>query len=257
MTGFGFIIGCVAGTLGIGGGLLMIPALSFIAPLLGLPHYPIHLASGLSAVHVLGSSSLSTWVYINQRRMRWQWVWPLGIGSIAGGLLGGVVSKYMPEIMLYSVFVGFLIMAFLMTVFRKRLRQVSLFDKDEIDEHPNTTQRVFLALVGFIVGFVAANIGVGGSVLVIPILMTQFHQRTKHAIANAAGFVMLTAVASVVGKAMVGLIPLPEAIFLTLGSISGGLVGARANRFIPSLWLRTALATVIMVSLIRTLFAII
>lgn len=257
LIAFGFVVGCLAGLLGIGGGMLIIPSLTFLAPYLGLPLYSIHTVSGLAAVQSLGASSLSAWVYFVQRRLRWAWVWPLASGGILGGFAGSVISVMLPEKVLYMIFIFFLMTSLVMTLFRQYFRRASLFRRIDKQQEPTLKQRWFLIFAGFVIGAIAGSLGVGGSVLVIPMLMTQFHQRTKHAIANSIGFVLITSLSAVLGKAVVGLIPIPQAFYLSLGSIAGGWVGARTNRQLPSVWLRAALMLLMVMTIIRTMLEIV
>ncbi|MGH7058548.1 MAG: sulfite exporter TauE/SafE family protein, partial [Acetobacteraceae bacterium] len=157
------VIGIIAPAVGIGGGLLMVPAFLFILPRFGIaPDLVTHLAVGSSVGAATLMSLSSVGVHARHGEVDWRVFAGLAPGLIAGAVLGGLVAHWLPDAVLHRVFAG-LMLAIALWLF------VGLKPR----EHEET-RRPHIGLtvpVGFAVGAVSTMVGIGGGSMIVPFLL--------------------------------------------------------------------------------------
>lgn len=103
----GLVAGVLSATLGVGGGVVFVPAL---VTLLGFEQ---QLAQGTSLAVILPTVVIGTTVHARAGRVDWNIAIAGGIGGVFGGVIGAQVALILPEAVLSRLFAGFL---FLMAV---------------------------------------------------------------------------------------------------------------------------------------------
>ncbi len=120
MTGVALIVvglaaGALSATLGIGGGLVFVPALAVIAS------FDQQLAQGTSLAVIVPTVAIGAYVHARAGRVDWAIAIPVGLGGIAGGLIGAQVALGLDETLLRRMFAVFLaLMAVRMLLRRAR-----------------------------------------------------------------------------------------------------------------------------------------
>jgi uncharacterized protein len=99
----GLLAGLVAGLLGVGGGILFVPAL-----MLFLGHSQIE-AEATSLLAIVPVAAVGAWRQDRYGNVRWRSLRALLVGSLAGAPLGVVAANALPERALRSVFAAFLL----------------------------------------------------------------------------------------------------------------------------------------------------
>ena len=90
LLGLGMATGLVAGLLGIGGGMLMVPFLTILFTQFQFPDaYILHMAIATSMTTIVFTAITSVRAQQKKKMIRWDIVWRLAPGIIIGGLLGG------------------------------------------------------------------------------------------------------------------------------------------------------------------------
>ncbi len=248
----GAFIGFISGLLGIGGGVLTVPALLTLPPLWGEAAYSIQMATGISMVQSFAGSFSGLWVHARKGMLRFSILLPLITGSLCGGFLGGVFSSVIPTLGLYLLFAGTLVLVLGISLFQQIVHLPT--SEDFTTTSPLGFGRGFL--IGGGISFLAANTGIGGAAILMPILIYLQKIPTRVAIATGAGFVVLTALSAILGKWLTHLLPLQDALWLSLGALVGGMLGGLcSHRFSPTL-LQRLLIVFIVLALVRTLYAI-
>nr|WP_216607940.1 sulfite exporter TauE/SafE family protein [Vibrio sp. RE88] len=156
----GGIVGVMAGLLGIGGGLIVVPALLFLLPMAGIDpaiSMQIALATSLASIIVTsGSSALNHFKLGNVDMYVVKWLMP---GVVVGGFLGANVAEWIPSQYLPKVFgVIVLCLAVQMLFSIKRKSQKSM---------PGNGATV---AIGTGIGMVSSLAGIGGGSLSVPFL---------------------------------------------------------------------------------------
>ena len=204
----GIFIGILAGFFGIGGGIILIPILM----LLGID---IKTAIGISIIQMVFSSLYGS--YLNYKKgslILGEGVW-VGIGGFIGGAIGAYTSNLVPERVLQLLFLGVVLFA-LYNIFTAKASK---------GEEVKTLSYIVLFIVGLIIGIFAISLGVGGSILLTPILAGFLHYPIKKAVSAGLFFVAFSSVAGLVTKLSTGTIDLEKGIYVAVASLLGVYIG--------------------------------
>lgn len=154
----GVIAGYLAGFLGIGGGFVVVPALtllflrdSTIAP------WAIHMAVATSLATMLVTSLSSIIAHHRRGAIRWSLVRSLSGGLVIGAVLGAVIADALQGDALVRVFGSFAILAGLQLI----------LGRSPAGEKPLPGQPA-VSLVGVVFGAISSLIGIGGGALTGP-----------------------------------------------------------------------------------------
>ncbi len=204
----GTLVGTLSGFFGIGGGMILVPILL----LLGID---IKTAIGISIVQMVFSSFYGS--YLNHKKgslILGEGVW-VGIGGFIGGAIGAYVSHLLPEKILQFLFLGLLFFALY------RLFSAKVSDSGEVKR----LSSIVLFVVGLIIGIFAISLGVGGSILLTPILAGFLHYPIKKAVSAGLFFVAFSSVAGLITKLSTGTIDLGKGIYVAVASLLGVYIG--------------------------------
>jgi len=208
LVAVGILVGTLSGFFGIGGGMILVPILM----LLGID---IKTAIGISIVQMVFSSFYGS--YLNHKKgslVMGEGIW-VGVGGFVGGAIGAYVSDMVPEEMLQFLFLGLLIFALY------RLFSAKSSESGEV----KTLDPKVLFVVGFIIGIFAISLGVGGSILLTPILAGFLHYPIKKAVSAGLFFVAFSSVAGLFMKLSTGTIDLEKGIYVAVASLLGVYIG--------------------------------
>ncbi|MFT5313431.1 MAG: putative membrane protein YfcA, partial [Paraglaciecola sp.] len=157
----GALVGLLAGLLGIGGGLIMVPALVYLyVEVLSVElslAMPMAIATSLSTIMLTGlSASRAHFKLGNLNRFVLLWS---GIGIALGAVLGAQLASIMSGELLKDVF------AYLVLLIAGQM----LFGAQNSSKY--ALSKVPLSLVGFITGCLSALMGIGGGSIMVPALV--------------------------------------------------------------------------------------
>ncbi|WP_420583600.1 sulfite exporter TauE/SafE family protein [Ruegeria sp.] len=178
----GVVGGILAGLLGVGGGIVIVPALYFALSLTGSdPALTIQVAVGTSLATIVFTSLSSSWGHYKRGALDMallkRWAPAILVGVIVGALLGGLVSGYI----LVAVFATVAGLVALDMIFRKP-------GSDSVVR--SFSKRVW-AMTGVFAGAVSAMMGIGGGTVCVPVLnFLGYDIRKAVGTAAAIGFVI-------------------------------------------------------------------
>ena len=204
----GVFVGTLSGFFGIGGGMILIPILL----LLGID---IKTAIGISIVQMVFSSLYGS--YLNHKKgslVVGEGIW-VGVGGFFGGFLGAYVSRLLPDTILQYLFISLLIFAL--------FRLFSAKSKD--DAVVKVLDFKLLFVIGAIIGTFSISLGIGGSILLTPILAGFLHYPIKKAVSAGLFFVIFSSIAGLVSHLSVGSIDLEKGLYVAVASLFGVFVG--------------------------------
>jgi uncharacterized membrane protein YfcA len=157
----GAIAGVLAGLLGVGGGLVIVPMLVFCFTRLGLPEASImHLALGTSMASIMFTSVSSFWSHHKRGAVDWIVVRRLAPGSFAGTFCGTFAVSGLSTDWLKGFFA-----VFLAYVAVQMMRDKKPKPSRELPGVPG------MLGVGGLIGLVSSLVGIGGGTLSVPFLM--------------------------------------------------------------------------------------
>lgn len=159
--GAGAIAGILAGLLGIGGGLVIVPMVVFCLTWQGVPNeFIMHLALGTSMASIIFTSVSSFWSHHKRGAVHWSIVRRIVLGILVGTFLGSCVASRMSTNWLKGFFVVFVFyVAFQMLTNQKPKASRSL---------PGS---LGMFGVGNAIGVVSSFVGIGGGTLSVPFMM--------------------------------------------------------------------------------------
>ena len=203
--------GVLAGLLGVGGGIVLVPSFFYTFQLLGL--------SGPQLMQVCLATSLATIIVTSIRSVLshnrkgavdWDILKGWAPGIVIGALVGVLAASALRSATLQAIFGGLGLVIGIYMIFGRNTWRIA-------DEMPSGgKQYVFSPLVGFL----SVLMGIGGGSFAVP-LMTLSSVPIHRSVATAAGFGLLIALPSVVAFLFVP-VPLEVRPPMTLGSVNLG-----------------------------------
>jgi len=183
----GVVAGVLAGLLGVGGGIVIVPALYFLFHLQGLPEPLImHLAVGSSLMTVIFTSISSTLAHHHRGAVLWPVALWLAPGIVIGALLGAGLADLLPESILRRAFAVFEVYVALQMMLGLKPRPSR-----------NLPGAPVLGLIGGGIGTISSMLGIGGGTLTVPFLIwCNVNIRNAVATSAACGLPIATAGAS-------------------------------------------------------------
>ncbi len=175
LIAIGLAAGLLSGLFGIGGGTIIVPALALW---LGMPQ---RLAAGTSVAAILPAAAVGAISYAVQGNVDWTAALCLAVGIVAGAQLGTYLLVRLPVSALQWAFMVFLLVVIVTLWFVVPQRE------DEIGI--NLLSAALLVLTGFITGVLSGVLGVGGGVIVVPVLM--FFFGANDLVAKGSSLVMM------------------------------------------------------------------
>jgi uncharacterized protein len=198
----GAIVGFFAGLLGIGGGLIMVPVLTFI---FGTQHFPpdriLHLALGTTMAAIIFTSVSSLRTHHAHGAVNWQIVKYITPGIVIGTLGGATLVSALPSRVLSIIFVVFIYYA-----------ATQMLLKTTPKPSRTLPGRLGMFGAGSVIGAISSFVAIGGGLLTVPFLSI-CNVRLQHAIGTAAAVGFPIAVAGAIGYIANGMAqpqPLPE-----------------------------------------------
>ena len=187
-------VGFVAGLFGIGGGLITVPFLYYIFGSLGIDQqYIMHLAVGTSFAIIIPTSIVSVLTHHRFKAVNFDIVKSYGIFVVLGVIIGTIFAASLKT---KSLVLFFSIIILCLGMYLLLLKEK---EKNSIVE-----MKLHLKIIlGFIVGFISAPMGIGGAVMNVPILKFFGYPITK-AIGSAAAIGFLIALFGAIGFSISG-----------------------------------------------------
>lgn len=239
--------GFLAGLLGIGGGMLMVPFLTIILSGRGVaPDLAVKMAIATSMATIIFTSLSSVRAHHKRGAVRWDIVTRLAPGIVIGSMIASLgvfaLLKGSYLAIVFGLFVGFSATQMFLNKKPKPTRQM-----------PGTGGQ--LAAGGFI-GFLSGLVGAGGGFISVP-FMTWCNIAIHNAVATSAALGFPIAAANVVGYALsgqnvqnlpaasFGYIWLPGLVVIAICSVLMAPLGAKAAHALPVDRLKRIFATIL------------
>lgn len=240
----GAAAGFFSGLLGIGGGLVVVPLLTFIFGVQGnvAPEVAMHVAVATSLSSILFTSVSSARAHARRGSVDWHFVRGLAPGIVAGTLIGSFGAAYIPGFGLRAFFVMFL---------------VCIATQMLLDLYPSARPAApgpaTLAGAGLIIGGVSSLVGLGGGSLTVPFLRwcgTTMHRAVGTssavawpiAVAGTFGFVASGWENPLLPAWSLGYVNLPATLGIACTSVFFAPLGARLAHALPVPVLRRVFA---------------
>ena len=182
------VAGFMAGLLGVGGGIIMVPALYYAFTVLDFDIVTrMHLSVGTSLAIIIPTSIISTKTHMEYDAVDFKMVKSFGLFIVAGVIAGTFLAVNMktPALVLF-----FSIFAFMVGLF-------FIFLREKLVDNPKAISDFVKKISGIIIGFISVPLGIGGGSLMVPFMRT-FGYDIRKSIGTAAAVGFLIAVSGTI-----------------------------------------------------------
>ena len=250
----GAVAGVLAGLLGVGGGIVIVPMMVAVFPSQGIPaEYVQQIALGTSLASIMITSISSSRAHHKRGAVHWDIFRNITPGILLGTFLGGLVATHMPTLFLKVFFICFL--GFV------SLQMLSNYRPPASREMPGA---LGTAGVGGVIGLISSFVGIGGGTLSVP-FMSFCNVPLHHAVGTSAAIGFPIAVAGTLGYIVggwnapglpagcVGFVNLMAFFGIAAASFMTAPIGARLSHSLPKAKLKKGFAVFLIIVALRML----
>ncbi len=197
----GFVAGILGSIIGLGGGIIIVPVLTFMG-------FSPTLAVSNSLFAVFSNSVASTAMYARQKRIELSLGWRFGLMVVPGTILGALFALVLISSASY------------------------IFLKRKIEEKPIDVSRlllVFSAGASFFAGIISSLFGIGGGLIFVPLMVVALGISMKRAAPTSQFILMFASFSGLIMHSMLGHPDYYQALLLSIGAFAGGILGARLS----------------------------
>ncbi|MCD4650831.1 MAG: sulfite exporter TauE/SafE family protein [Candidatus Cloacimonetes bacterium] len=222
----GLLAGVLSGMFGIGGGVMIVPALMFIAGFAQLEANGTCLAALLPPVGILAVIA-----YYKVKLLHIKSSLLIAAGLLGGGFLGALLAHSLSSMLLKQLYGFFLL--YLSIRFLKPEEWIPAFNrnrniKTHVCRKPEDLHWWGLLILGLLSGVVSGLFGIGGGAVIVPMLTSVFRLNHKRAIAISLGALLgPVGLISTISYYQAGHLNITMAIPVAVGLLSGALLGAK------------------------------
>lgn len=218
----GMLVGLISSVFGLGGGIILVPALNIVF------HFSQNEAIATSLATIALTTLLNTIRFAQKKEIDWSVVFNILIFSAVSASLGGYLVSVLSEKILLTVFILFLFYVLLQMFWSHQFKA----------SRGRKKSRWFWATsIGFSSGLISGTTGVGGGIIITPLLFKSGIVETKKAVPITNVVMFFNAFFSLIPMAFsdpaahsiwgMGLIHFDQALLLFLGAIPASLIGTK------------------------------
>ena len=253
----GAVAGVLAGLLGVGGGIVLVPMMLAVFPSVGVPgQYVQQMALATSLASIIITSVSSARAHNARGAVHWDIFKAITPGILLGTFLGGLIATRMPTLFLKVFFICFILFV--------AAQMLSNYRPPASRELPG---KLGTAGVGGVIGLISSFVGIGGGTLSVP-FMTFCNVELHHAVGTSAAIGFPIAVAGTLGYVVGGWgrpgLPAMSLGFVNLWALLGiaaasfctAPLGARLSHALPSAKLKKAFACFLILVALKMAWAL-
>ena len=232
----GFIAGILGSIIGLGGGIIIVPVLTFMG-------FSPTLAVSNSLFAVFSNSVGSTIEYAKQKRVEFSLGWKLGLMAVPGTILGAFISSDLSS-EIFKILFALVLISSASYIFLKR----------KIEEKPVDISRlllVFSAGASFFAGIISSLFGIGGGLIFVPLMVVALGISITRAAPTSEFIFMFASFSGLIVHSMLGHPDYYQALLLSIGAFAGGILGARLSLEIKENKLKIIVVIVLIAAAIK------
>ncbi|PFH85921.1 sulfite exporter TauE/SafE family protein [Bacillus sp. AFS088145] len=240
LISIGLAAGTVGSLIGLGGGIIIVPMLLNIDHFLSaFSTVPIHVAVGTSLITIVFSSLSSTLSYHKQKRIDYKSGILFLIGSVPGSLLGTYINSLL-NTERFTLFFGIFLICisvflFVSSKLNKKSKEVHkgiirTYTNDEGEAFTYSYSLPLAISLSICIGIISGLFGIGGGILLVPMMAFLFGFPPQLAVATSMFVVMFTTLGSSISYITLGEVNFYYILLLIPGAWFGGKIGAYINQ---------------------------
>ncbi len=245
----GIAAGLIGGALGLGGGIVIVPALYFLFSWQNLPADIImQMAVSTSLATIVFTSLSASYAHHKREAVLWQTTWMLIPGIFVGAIIGANIADALPSDTLRISFGIFEILVAIQIGFHLRPKA----------QH-SLPERGGLFVTGTLIGSLSTILGIGGGTITVPFLLW-CNVSIRHAVGTSSACGLPIALVGVVSmiiigwsheelpKLSLGYVYLPAALGITITSMLFAPIGAKIAHSLPTPTLQKMFAVIALIA---------
>lgn len=210
----GFVAGVIGSMIGLGGGFVVVPVLTFFG-------FSPTLAASNSLFAAFSNSVASSVSYARQKRIVYFLGIKLALLSIPGTVLGAYASDVVSPPLFKLLFGAVLVSSGVYIYLRRKM--------ESKERNLSKQIMVFVAGASFFGGIISSLFGIGGGTVFVPLMVIAIGLSMKLAAPTSQFILMFTAASGMIVHSLLGHPDYFEAGMLSIGSFIGGMVGSRLS----------------------------
>ncbi len=208
--------------------------------LMSLFAFPVTFMKPMALVLNILVSAISFYFYYREKKFEWKLFYPFAITSIPFSFLGGIITI---ETHIYKVILATVLLFAV-------ARLLGLFGKQKGELKPiNLPLALF---IGAVIGFLSGLIGIGGGIILSPVLLLLGWADIKKSAAVSALFIFVNSVSGLLGfVSKGGTLPISSVSLIAVVLVGGILGGYFGSKKMNTLVLRNVLALVLLIAIFK------
>ena len=235
----GFAAGILGSMIGLGGGIIIVPILTFLG-------FPPTVAASNSLFAAFSNSVASTISYSRQKRIESSLGLKLGLLAIPGTILGAIISTDIaPDI--FKILFGFILIA----------SSVYIFLRKQVESRKKIISKqliIFIIGSSFFAGIISSFFGIGGGIIFVPLMVVGMGMSMKKAAPTSQLILLFASLSGIITHSILGHPDFLQSGFLAIGSFFGGLVGAKLSLSVKEQNLKILISIVLLIASAKLIF---
>lgn len=268
ILGLGGTVGLLSGLFGVGGGFLLTPLLMMIG-------VPPAVATASDTNQIVAASVSGTLAHSRNGNVDYQLGFIILVGALVGGTYGTSIVKVLRTLgnFEFSVKIAYVVMLLVVGIFMfiESLNALKKKDKESTAQGLKIANRlpmqvyfkvsdlncsvIALIALGFLIGFLAALMGVGGGFIMLPVMIYLLGIPTHKAVGTSIFTVIFTSINVTIAQGIINhTVDLILAILLLIGSSIGAQFGVKIGKMLKGEQLRIVFSLIVLVVMVKILF---
>lgn len=270
-------VGFLSGLFGVGGGFLL-------TPMLMMAGVPPAVATASDTNQIVAASVSGTLAHSRNGNVDFKLGMIMLIGGLIGGTFGTDVVRYLRGLGNFDFVVksAYVVMLFFVGVFMlqeslralRRRKNAGAAGEQEVSNPSGLASRlplrlyfpvsgiecsvVALVALGFLIGILAALMGVGGGFIMLPVMIYLLGIPTLKAVGTSIFTVVFTAINVTMAQAAVNdTVDIVLAVLLLIGSSLGAQIGAKISRRLAGEQLRVAFSVIVLAVMVKIFYQLV
>ena len=235
----GFAAGILGSMIGLGGGIIVVPVLTFFG-------FSPTLAASNSLFAAFSNAVGSTVSYSRQKRIDYSLGLKLGLLTIPGTVLGAYISSDVtPGI--FKILFGIVLVSSAVYIFLRKKIETK-------EKNLTKLMIVFVIAASFFAGIISSFFGIGGGIIFVPLMVVGIGMTMKKAAPTSQFILLFASLSGIITHSMLGHPDFLQAGLLAAGAFVGGIIGARISLDIKERSLQILVSAIIIIAAIKLFF---
>ncbi len=235
----GFAAGVLGSMIGLGGGIVVVPVLTFFG-------FPPTLAASNSLFAAFSNAVGSTVSYSRQKRIDYSLGLKLGLLCIPGTVLGAYISSDVtPGI--FKILFGVVLVSSAVYIFLRKKIETK-------EKNLTKLMIVFVIAASFFAGIISSFFGIGGGIVFVPLMVVGLGMTMKKAAPTSQFILLFASLSGIITHSILGHPDFLQAGLLAAGAFVGGIIGARLSLDIQERSLQILVSAIIIIAAIKLFF---